>query len=299
MPTIVTVAAASGGEVADFIATRVRHADVPRLRARGRHRRAEVGGTVKNVIAIAAGVSDGLGLGRKHAGRDHHARPRRGEPARDEDGPTLDGHGPRRARRPGGADLPPAICHGTGLSGSASGRGERSCPTCSARWGKQVAEGVPTPLTVDDLARTHQVDMPITAQMRCLLFEDKSPRAAMVDLMTRQPRRNSRALNRIAELESTMANGERWQARQAEACQNVTAKGYSRHHKAVARGQASGRPATRPAAPTAAAEADGQGPLRRPPEEEGRERLPRPDGPSAALTAGNPHGSPPLLSLGV
>jgi glycerol-3-phosphate dehydrogenase len=28
--------------------------------------------------------------------------------------------------------------------------------------------------------------MPITAQMRCLLFEDKPPRDAMVDLMTRQ-----------------------------------------------------------------------------------------------------------------
>ena len=51
---------------------------------------------------------------------------------------------------------------------------------------KQVAEGVRNTLAVDDVARAQNVEMPITAQMRRLLFEDKPPREAMVELMTRQ-----------------------------------------------------------------------------------------------------------------
>jgi glycerol-3-phosphate dehydrogenase (NAD(P)+) len=184
MPTIVTVAAASA-EVADF----VQHAFVSpmfRVYALEDVIGVEVGGTVKNVIAIAAGVSDGLGLG-------HNTRA----------GIITRGLAEvnRLAMRMGADPLTVTGLAGLGdlvltctgdLSRNRSlgvrlGRGEKLSEVLGSM--KQVAEGVRNTLTVDDLARTHQVDMPISAQMRCLLFEDKSPRAAMVDLMTRQPKR--------------------------------------------------------------------------------------------------------------
>ena len=64
------------------------------------------------------------------------------------------------------------------------GKGEKLADVLAAM--TQVAEGVRNTLAVDDLARSLGVEMPITAQMRCLLFEDKSAHEAMVDLMTRQ-----------------------------------------------------------------------------------------------------------------
>jgi glycerol-3-phosphate dehydrogenase (NAD(P)+) len=51
-----------------------------------------------------------------------------------------------------------------------------------------VAEGVPTTRSVHWLARQRAVDMPITAELYRVLFERKSPRAAVVDLMLRVPK---------------------------------------------------------------------------------------------------------------
>lgn len=184
MPTIVTVAAASA-EVADF----VQHAFVSpmfRVYALEDVIGVEVGGTVKNVIAIAAGVSDGLGLG-------HNTRAGIITRGLAEVNRLATRMGADPLTVTGLAGLGDLVLTCTGdLSRNRSlgvrlGRGEKLSEVLGSM--KQVAEGVRNTLTVDDLARTHQVDMPITAQMRCLLFEDKSPRAAMVDLMTRQPKR--------------------------------------------------------------------------------------------------------------
>lgn len=184
MPTIVTVAAASR-EVGDF----VQHAFVTpmfRVYALDDVVGAEVGGTVKNVIAIAAGVSDGLGLG-------HNTRAGIITRGLAEVNRLAMKMGADPLTVTGLAGLGDLVLTCTGeLSRNRSlglrlGRGEKLSDVLGSM--KQVAEGVRNTLTVDDLARTHQVDMPITAQMRCLLFEDKSPRAAMVDLMTRQPKR--------------------------------------------------------------------------------------------------------------
>ena len=181
MPTIVTVAATSP-EVADF----VQHAFVTpmfRVYALEDVVGVEIGGTVKNVIAIAAGVSDGLGLG-------HNTRAGIITRGLAEVNRLAMKMGADPLTVTGLAGLGDLVLTCTGdLSRNRSlgvrlGKGEKLADVLGSM--KQVAEGVRNTLTVDDLARTHQVDMPITAQMRCLLFEDKTPRAAMVDLMTRQ-----------------------------------------------------------------------------------------------------------------
>ena len=48
-----------------------------------------------------------------------------------------------------------------------------------------VAEGVKTTKSAYDLSVKLGVDMPITGEVYRVLYEDKSPRQAVVDLMTR------------------------------------------------------------------------------------------------------------------
>jgi glycerol-3-phosphate dehydrogenase (NAD(P)+) len=51
-----------------------------------------------------------------------------------------------------------------------------------------VAEGVPTTRSVASLARERGVEMPITTELHQVLFEEKPPRTAVVDLMLRHPK---------------------------------------------------------------------------------------------------------------
>jgi glycerol-3-phosphate dehydrogenase (NAD(P)+) len=51
-----------------------------------------------------------------------------------------------------------------------------------------VAEGVPTTRSVHMLAKERGVAMPITGELHMVLFEGKSPRAAVTDLMVRVPK---------------------------------------------------------------------------------------------------------------
>ena len=53
---------------------------------------------------------------------------------------------------------------------------------------KQVAEGVKTAKSARDLARKVGVELPICEQVYAITHEGKSPRVAVVELMTRQPR---------------------------------------------------------------------------------------------------------------
>ena len=54
-----------------------------------------------------------------------------------------------------------------------------------------VAEGVKTTRSVAELAKKHDVEMPISEQMYQVLFEDKSPREAIRNLMLREPKRET------------------------------------------------------------------------------------------------------------
>lgn len=181
MPTVVT-AAASSGENASF----VQHAFASpmfRVYASEDPIGAEVGAAVKNVIAIAAGVSDGLGLG-------HNTRAAiitRGLAEVNRLAIKL-GADPLTVTGLAGMGDLVLTCTGE-LSRNRSvglklGQGQKLSEILEGM--SQVAEGVRNTLAIDELAQSAGVEMPITAQMRCLLFEDKSPRDAMVDLMTRR-----------------------------------------------------------------------------------------------------------------
>ncbi|MFQ6008542.1 MAG: glycerol-3-phosphate dehydrogenase, partial [Candidatus Zixiibacteriota bacterium] len=49
-----------------------------------------------------------------------------------------------------------------------------------------VAEGVDTTVSGYELAKFHKVEMPITTQVYQVLFDGKSPLAAVEELMTRE-----------------------------------------------------------------------------------------------------------------
>ena len=51
-----------------------------------------------------------------------------------------------------------------------------------------VAEGVFTTRSVHEQARFRGIPMPITAEVHAILFENKPPRAAVTDLMLRDPK---------------------------------------------------------------------------------------------------------------
>ncbi len=143
----------------------------------------ELGGSLKNVIAIAAGVCDGLGLGHNSVA----ALITRGlaEITR-----LVIACGGRQETMAGLAGLGDLVltCTG-GLSRNRSvgvelGRGRKLAEILGAMHG-MVAEGVFTTNAAVGLARKHGVEMPITEQMHAILHEGKSPSDAIRDLMNR------------------------------------------------------------------------------------------------------------------
>lgn len=142
----------------------------------------EIGGAVKNVIAVAAGVSDGLGFG----SNTRAALITRGlaETAR-----LGDAMGATPLTLLGLAGLGDLVLTCTGdLSRNRSvgvrlGRGETLAHILADM--KMVAEGVKNTRTVRALAAKVGVEMPITEQMYGMLYEDKPPRQAVTELMGR------------------------------------------------------------------------------------------------------------------
>ena len=143
----------------------------------------ELGGALKNIIAIAAGVCDGLGLGHNSVA----ALITRGlaEITR-----LVGACGGRTETMSGLAGLGDLVltCTG-GLSRNRSvgvelGSG-RKLPEIIAGMHGMVAEGVYTTDAAVQLARKHGVEMPITEQMHAILNEGKSPQDAIQELMMR------------------------------------------------------------------------------------------------------------------
>jgi glycerol-3-phosphate dehydrogenase (NAD(P)+) len=143
----------------------------------------ELGGALKNVIAIAAGVSAGMGLGHNSTA----ALITRGiaEITR-----LAVACGARRETLAGLSGVGDLVLTCTGsLSrnrsvGQALGQG-RQLPEILDSLGGKVAEGVLTSRAALGLARRHGVEMPITEQMELILNEGKDPREAIRDLMLR------------------------------------------------------------------------------------------------------------------
>jgi glycerol-3-phosphate dehydrogenase (NAD(P)+) len=146
----------------------------------------ELGGALKNVIAIAAGIAAGLGLGHNSAA----AIITRGvaEITR-----LAVACGGRRETLAGLSGLGDLVLTCTGpLSRNRSvgvelGRG-RLLPEILAQLQGKVAEGVRTTSAALGLAQAHGVEMPITEQMAAILEHGKSPQDAIRELMARPGR---------------------------------------------------------------------------------------------------------------
>jgi len=143
----------------------------------------ELGGALKNIIAIAAGICDGLGLGHNSVA----ALITRGLAEMTRLVMACGGRAETMAGLAGLGDLV-LTCTG-GLSRNRSvgvelGRG-RKLPEIIQGMHGMVAEGVFTTTAAVGLARSRGVEMPITEQMHAILHDGKSPKEAIQELMAR------------------------------------------------------------------------------------------------------------------
>jgi glycerol-3-phosphate dehydrogenase (NAD(P)+) len=143
----------------------------------------ELGGTVKNVIAVAAGALSGLGLGHNTLAalitRGLHEITRLG---------IAYGGQPRTFAGLAGLGDLVLTCTG-GLSRNrktgidlASGKTLEQITSGT----HLVSEGIRNSLAVSRLAAVRGVEMPITQQMAAVMYEGKDPRRAVEELMTRE-----------------------------------------------------------------------------------------------------------------
>lgn len=142
----------------------------------------ELGGAFKNVIALAAGVCDGAGLGQN----TRAALITRGLAEITRLSLALGAHPATLAGLAGLGDLV-LTCTG-GLSrnrrvGLALGEGRKLADILEEM--EMVAEGVKNTLSAQRLAAREGVEMPITAMMHAILYEDCSVRHAVAALMQR------------------------------------------------------------------------------------------------------------------
>jgi glycerol-3-phosphate dehydrogenase (NAD(P)+) len=145
----------------------------------------EVGGSLKNVMAIAAGISDGLGLG----ANARAALLTRGLAEMSRLADRMGGQAVTLAGLAGMGDLV-LTCTGD-LSrnrrvGLALGRGEELHTVLAEM--TAVAEGVRTTRAAHDLAISHGVEMPIVDAVYSVLYEDVDPVEGLTRLMSRDPK---------------------------------------------------------------------------------------------------------------
>jgi len=143
----------------------------------------EMGGALKNIIAIAAGVCDGLGLGHNSVaalitrGLAEITRLAVASGARRETMAGLSGMGDLVLTCTGGLSRNRTV-------GVELGRGRKLAEIIAGMHG-MVAEGVLTTNAAVDLACKTKIEMPITQQMHAILHQGKPPRDAIHELMTR------------------------------------------------------------------------------------------------------------------
>ena len=142
----------------------------------------EIGGALKNVMAIASGISDGLGLGSS----SRAALITRGLAEMTRLGVVMGAQEKTFGGLSGLGDLV-LTCTGT-LSrnytvGHRLGKGEKLKDIVSSM--KMVAEGVATSESSYELAEKHNVEMPIVQQIYKVINEDKDPVNAVRELMAR------------------------------------------------------------------------------------------------------------------
>ncbi len=143
----------------------------------------EVAGALKNIIALGAGIADGLGTGDNAKA----AFITRGLAEITRLGLALGAQPLTFAGLAGLGDLIATCASPYSRNrrvGEALARGE-SLPAIQAELG-QVAEGVLTVQTARELAARHGVELPIADQLHAVLFGGKSAQQAIVELMQRE-----------------------------------------------------------------------------------------------------------------
>lgn len=146
----------------------------------------EIGGSAKNVLAIAAGIGDGVGYGDNAKA----ALVTRGLAEIRRLGVAMGARPQTFAGLAGIGDLI-VTCMSTHSRnryfGEQIGKG-KSLDQIQADM-DMVAEGVRTTQSIRDLAHRHGVEMPITEAVHAVLFEDERPEEMVDELMTRSPKR--------------------------------------------------------------------------------------------------------------
>ena len=143
----------------------------------------ELAGAVKNIIAIAAGISDGLGFG----DNTKASLITRGLAEMTRFGVALGAKAPTFSGLAGMGDLIVTCISRYSRNravGEKLGRGEKLEDILKET--SMVAEGIRTSRAVYELANNHRVPMPITKNVTEVLYEGKNPRESVKELMTRE-----------------------------------------------------------------------------------------------------------------
>lgn len=181
LPTAVTVSSRDR-QFASDIADRL-HSETFRAYTSDDMIGVEIGGAVKNVLAIAAGIADGLGFG----ANTRSALITRGLAEIMRLGESLGGHKETFMGLAGLGDLVLTCTDNQSRNrrmGLALGEGKTMEQALASI--DQVVEGVQTAREVYNLAKREGVDMPITEQVYAVLYEGHSPRKAVHDLLHRE-----------------------------------------------------------------------------------------------------------------
>jgi glycerol-3-phosphate dehydrogenase (NAD(P)+) len=145
----------------------------------------ELAGAMKNVIAIAAGIIDGLGAGNNAKA----ALVTRGLVEITRLGVAMGAMPQTFNGLAGLGDLITTCVSPEGRNrtvGERIGKGQKLQDILEGM--DSIAEGVPTTRSVRELARRYDVEMPITEAVHAVLFEQKDVLHALSDLMTREPK---------------------------------------------------------------------------------------------------------------
>ncbi|MBN1352920.1 NAD(P)H-dependent glycerol-3-phosphate dehydrogenase [candidate division KSB1 bacterium] len=148
----------------------------------------ELGGALKNIIAIAAGICDGAGFG----DNTKAALQPRGLVEMARLGVKMGADRMTFAGLSGMGDLIVTCMSKHSRNrfvGEQVGKGRKLADVLKDM--VMVAEGVRTTKSAYELSRRYNVEMPITEQAYYILFEGKSPREAMYELMLRDPKSES------------------------------------------------------------------------------------------------------------
>jgi glycerol-3-phosphate dehydrogenase (NAD(P)+) len=145
----------------------------------------ELAGALKNVIALAAGILDGLRAGDNAKA----ALLTRGLVEITRLGVALGARQQTFVGLAGVGDLVTTCVSPLGRNRSAGERIGRGVGVEDVlRQSPSVVEGIPTTRAVLALARRHGVEMPITTAVHAVLFEHKPPLEAITELMSRPPK---------------------------------------------------------------------------------------------------------------